>query len=72
MEVMYKMERDNLTTSTTTISLFIVHLAGMLLHRWYLSWDDKKEFGYRKEGSKNLERKREKRKEREKEIEFRN
>ena len=57
MEVMYKMERDNLTTSTTTTtSLFIVHLAGMLLHRWYLSWTDKKEFGYRKEGSKNGER----------------
>lgn len=55
-EVMYEMERDNLTTSTTT-TLFIVHLAGMLLHRWYLSWYDKKEFGYSKEGSKNWERK---------------
>ena len=58
------MERDNLTTSTTTISLFIVHLAGMLLHRWYLSRDDKKEFGWRKEGYTNCWERKEREQER--------
>ena len=54
--------------STTT--LFIVHLAGMLLHRWHLHIDDKKRF--RKVESRVTKVGRDGETRREKKIEFRN